>query len=73
VNWVAASLWASAALFFNGTLAYFEDAQPDGFDNPSRTVPLPFARGASALKYWASSLGVCVALASAGVLAQLYL
>ncbi len=32
-KWLAASLWVSAAMFINGSLAAVEDARPGGFDN----------------------------------------
>ena len=34
VKWSSACLWVFASLFFNGALAYWEDGQSGGFDNP---------------------------------------
>jgi hypothetical protein len=70
VNWLAASFWTSATLFLTGSFAFFEDALPGGFDNPSGCAPHEWARGWRGLGYWARSLAVCLLLVLAGVLAQ---
>ena len=36
-KWLAASLWVSAAMFINGSIATLEDARPGGFNNPDGT------------------------------------
>lgn len=72
VKWLAASLWTSAALFINGSLAWYEDARPGGFDNPDGTDTPDFVSGLGAVKFWGGSVAIAVALAVAGVLIQLY-
>ncbi len=72
IKWLAASLWVSASLFFNGSLAYYEDALPGGFDNPNGRHTPAFVQGFGALRFWASSLAITMALAMAGFLVQRY-
>lgn len=50
-KWLAASLWISAAMYINGSLAYVEDALPGGFDNPDGSATPSFAKGVGATKY----------------------
>ena len=56
-KWFAASLWVSAAMFINGSLAMVEDARPGGFDNPDGSQTPEFAF---------QSLAITVALAALG-------
>ncbi|CAA0103297.1 Uncharacterised protein [Halioglobus japonicus] len=72
-KWIAASFWVSAALYINGSLAFYEDAIPGGFDNPNGTDTPGFAKGVGASKYAVSSLVVTIVLATNGFLAQRYL
>ena len=69
-KWLAASLWVSAAMFINGSLAYVEDARPGGFDNPDGTDTPHFAKGWGATKYVLSSLAIFVGLVIAGFVVQ---
>jgi hypothetical protein len=71
VKWLAASLLVSAAMFLNGSLGFWEDARPDGFENPNGTDTPDFARPPGAMKYWISSLAVTAALVTAGIVAQI--
>lgn len=72
-KWIAACLFVSAAMFMNGSLLVYEDARPGGFDNPYRKETPAFVKGWAAVKYWAGSLGVTMALVGVGLVAQLYL
>jgi hypothetical protein len=69
-KWLAASLWVFAALFLNGSLALFEDAQPGGFDNPNEESTPSVAKGAGAARFWAQSLAVSVGAAALGLYVQ---
>jgi len=59
-RWIAASLWASAALMINGAIATVEDARPGEFDNAVGIGPIS---GANALAFKCA----VVALALAGL------
>lgn len=69
-KWLAASLWVSAALYINGSLATVEDARPGGFDNPDGSATPSFAKGAGATKYALQSLAVTLGLAALGFYVQ---
>ena len=69
-KWLAASLWVSAAMFINGSLAAVEDALPGGFDNPSGADTPSFAKGFGATKFALQSLVITAALAGLGFLVQ---
>ena len=69
-KWLAASLWVSAAMFINGSLATIEDARPGGFDNPDGTNTPEFAKGVGATKYALRSLAITLALAGLGFYIQ---
>ena len=69
-KWLAASLWASAALYINGSLATVEDARPGGFDNPDGSATPSFAKGVSATRYALQSLAVTLGLAALGLYIQ---
>jgi hypothetical protein len=69
-KWLAVSLWASAALYINGSLATVEDARPGGFDNPDGSATPSFAKGVGATKYALQSLAVTLALAALGLYIQ---
>ena len=69
-RWLAASLWVSAAMFINGSLAVVEDAQPGGFDNPHGSEALPVAKGASGTRVALQSVAIAVALAGLGFVVQ---
>ncbi|MBS0371274.1 MAG: hypothetical protein JSS57_18995 [Proteobacteria bacterium] len=68
-KWLAASLWTSASLFINGSLADVEDARPGGFNNPDDSTP-PYASGAKAFLFAARSLAVAAGLVALGFLVQ---
>jgi len=72
-NWLAASFWVSAALYINGSLAFYEDAIPGGFENPDGANTPDFAKGVGALKHAVFTLAITVALATIGFLIQEYL
>jgi len=69
-KWLAASLWVSAAMFINGSIATVEDARPGGFNNPDGTDTPDFAKGRGATKFALSSLAIFVGLVVAGIVAQ---
>jgi hypothetical protein len=69
-KWLAASLWVSAAMFINGSLAAVEDTRPGGFNNPDGADTPPFAKGFGATKFALQSLLITVALAGLGFLVQ---
>lgn len=65
-KWLAASLWISAAMFINGSLAMAEDARPGGFDNSDGAQTAEFAKCIGATKFALQSLAITVALAALG-------
>ena len=69
-KWLAASLWVFAALFINGSLAFFEDALPGGFDNPDGSNTPPFVKGVGAARFWLQSLAVTAAALALGFYIQ---
>lgn len=69
-KWLAASLWVSAAMFINGSLATVEDARPGGFNNPDGTDTHDIAKGWGATKYALSSFAITVGLVIAGFVVQ---
>ena len=69
-KWLAASLWVSAAMFINGSLANVEDARPGGFNNPEGTDTPDIAKGWGATKYALSSLAIFAGLVAAGFAVQ---
>lgn len=69
-KWLAASIWVSAAMYINGSLANVEDALPGGFDNPDGTDTPDFARGRRATKYALSSFAIFISLVVAGFIVQ---
>jgi len=70
-KWLAASLWTSAAMFINGSLATVEDARPGGFNNPDGTDTPEIAKGWGATKYALSSFAIFVSLLAAGFMVQM--
>lgn len=68
-GWIAAALWTSAGMFAAGSLAYFADAQPGGFDNPDGSATSSWTSGLRALAYW----GIATLLLAAGLLAHHHL
>ena len=74
-RWLAASFWVSASLFFNGSLASYEDALPGGFDNPdgSNQTATATTSGLGALRFWLQSLAITTVLAAAGFAIQFWL
>ncbi len=72
-TWLAASFWVSAALFINGSIAYVEDSQTGGFDNPDGTDTPEFVKGWSATKFAISSFLITICLVMVGFLFQEYL
>ncbi len=72
-KWLAAAFWVSASLYINGSIAYVEDGQPGGFDNPDGKDTPEYAKGLGASIFALKSLAVTLALASVGVLIQWYL
>ena len=69
-RWLAASLWVFAALFINGTLAFYEDAQPGGFENPDGTTTPVFAKGRGAARFWLQSILVSLGAVALGLYVQ---
>lgn len=69
-KWLAASLWVSAAMFINGSLATVEDARPGGFDNPDGSDTPSFAKGVGSTKFALQSLAITLALAGLGFAVQ---
>jgi hypothetical protein len=69
-KWFAASLWVSAAMFINGSLATVEDARPGGFNNPDGSETPEFSKGIGATIYALRSLGITLALAGLGFYIQ---
>ena len=70
LKWLVGSLFVFAVLFINGSLAFYEDARPGGFDNPDGTDTPEFAKGAGAVRYWTVSLGVTILAVMAGIFIQ---
>lgn len=70
-KWIAASLWVFAALFINGSLAIYENAQPGGFDNPSGSRATAGFRGLGAIKFWVISILITASTIGLGVYVQL--
>ena len=71
-KWLAASFWVSAAMFINGSIAYVEDSQPGGFNNPDGTDTQDFAKGSGATKFAIKSFAITICLAAIGFLFQEY-
>jgi hypothetical protein len=69
-KWIAASLWVFAALFINGSIAFWEDARPGGFENPDGTHTPAFAKGVGAVKFWAVSLLISLGAIAMGLYVQ---
>jgi hypothetical protein len=69
-KWLAASLWVSAAMYINGSIAVVEDAQPGGFDNPDGAATSPLTKGWSSTWFALRSLAVTIALAALGLYVQ---
>lgn len=59
-------------MYLNGSIAYVEDVQPGGFDNPEGTETADYAKGKGVIKFAITSLAVTVILASIGCLIQGY-
>ena len=72
-RWLAASFWVSASLSLNGSLAFYEDALPGGFDNPDGSNPAAITGGFGALRFWAKALAVAITLAAIGFAIQFWL
>jgi len=72
VRWVAASLWTSAGLFINGSIAIWEDAMPGGFDNPDGTETPDFVEGRGAVVFWLHSIGITAGLVILGLCFQFW-
>ncbi|CAN5237990.1 hypothetical protein BH24GEM2_BH24GEM2_18510 [soil metagenome] len=72
VKWLAAAFWVSAVLFLNGSLAYYEDARPRGFENATGGSTPEFAKGIGAVAFWTKSIAVAAALGAAGYGIQVY-
>lgn len=72
VKWFAASFWISAALYIHGSLAYYEDAMPGGFDNPDGKEIPEYTKGFGAFKYWFCSAAMSIVLTVIGLLIQKY-
>ena len=70
IKWLAASLFVFATLFINGSIAFYEDARPGGFDNPDGTATPDFAKGVGAVRYWLFSFGVTALATIAGFIVQ---
>jgi hypothetical protein len=70
-RWLAASLWVSAAMYINGSFAFFEDALHGGLDNPEGgpSTP-PITKGWRATWFALQSLVVTVGLAALGFYVQ---
>ena len=67
VNWLAATFWCSAVLYLTGSMAYAEDSEPGGFDNPDgRRERLGSAHAIT-------SIAVTAALAGTGFAIQYWL
>jgi hypothetical protein len=67
---LAAALLVSAALQINGALAVYEDAQPDGFDNPAGTDKPAFTQGIGVAKYWAKAISIAGSFVALGLWLQ---
>jgi len=72
ILWLTASLWVFAALFINGSIAFHEDAQPSGFNNPDGTAAPEFAKGWGAFKFLAISVSVSLVAFFLGRFLQIY-
>ena len=62
-QWIAASLWISAAMFINGSIAVVEDARPGGFDNLDGSDTPSYAKGWGATRFALQSLAITIAIA----------
>ena len=71
-KWFAASFWVSAGLYINGSLAYYEDALPGGFENPDGKETPEYAKGFGAFKFWFCSIAMAIVLALIGLIIQKY-
>ena len=69
-KWLAASLWVSAAMFINGSIAMVEDARPGGFNNPDGSDTPSIAKGLGATKFALQSLAITAVLAGLGFFVQ---
>jgi len=73
LHWLAASFWVSAAMFLNGSVAFYEDGLPGGFDNPDGGKNHEFVRGKKLVVYAAQSIAVTLVLISIGLIIEKYL
>lgn len=73
IIWLTASLWVFAALFINGSIALYEDAQPGESDNPDGTATLGIAKGWGAYKFLLISISVSLVAILLGLFLQFYL
>ena len=69
-QWIAASLWISAAMFINGSIAVVEDARPRRFDNPDGSDTPSYAKGPGATRFALQSMAITIAIAGLGLWVQ---
>ena len=70
-KWLAAGLWVFSALAINGSIAQYEDARSGGFENPDGSLTPEFAKGLGAVRFWLSSIAVCLGAFALGLYVQL--
>ena len=69
-KWLSVSLWVSASMFVNGSIAMIEDARPGGFDNPDGSETPAFAKGIGAAKFTLQALIITSVLVGLGLYIQ---
>ncbi|WP_183638646.1 hypothetical protein [Niveibacterium umoris] len=70
VKWLAASLWAAAALHINGSVAAFEDSRPGGFENPDGSQSFEACTGQSVGRFWLQTIVVTLGAIAGGCYVQ---
>ena len=69
-KWLAASLWVSAVMVLNGSLAVLEDARPGGFDDPRGSEPPPLNNRVDSARFVLGSIAMTTALVALGFVVQ---
>lgn len=70
---LAAAFWVSAPMYFNRSLAIYENPTFNGHNKPLSTEIPSFTKNSGAAKYWVSRFAMTVALMAAGFACQTYL
>lgn len=70
VKWLAAFLWALAALHVNGSVAVLEDSRPGGLDNPDGSLSFQASTGQSSGRFWLQTIVVTLGAIAGGCYVQ---